>query len=207
MVVCSCSISAPVIRGHNWEITAVKDLKLNKTYESLSIFVNCYDDDGENDIETIFFIDDKSGLYWQIDSSNWEEKIIDDVRWLGYSTIVMADRSAIHRNPIRIYVRDLAGEFVEDKLYITKRKMDTDELLYPELITEIETDNLSVKNYEAVEAYLFIGGLSVATGQITTTPKSFKNIFGKQRTSFENDVEIFIIADDGDLKLKSGPWY
>ncbi len=201
----SCTVSAPIVRESEWEITVVKDLDKDRIYETLQVFLNCYDEDGENDIETVYLIDDESGIYWELNSDNWDSKYIDDTRWIGSGTLMMPDRSAIPRNPIRIHVRDLAGETVEAKLYITKRKIDVDTLKFPEL--KIENDKFSLKNYDIGQLYIYSGSTMLAKEDLTKEGRAFKDIFGKKRDEYGEDIAFYITVLDVDLILKSGPWY
>jgi hypothetical protein len=201
----SCSVSAPVIKQQEWKILFIKDLEKDIIYESLQVFIHCYDEDGENDIETLYFISDESGIYWEINSENWEEKIIDKVKWIGSSSFVMPDRSPIPRNTFRVHVRDLAGETVEDKIHISKRIVDTKELKFPEL--KINDNNYFLKKYEIGTIYIYSGDEKLASGSITDKQQSFKDIFGNELSDYSDDIEFYISVEDGDLNLKSGPWY
>lgn len=201
----SCTVSAPIIRESNWDITVVQDLEKDTVYEVLSIFLNCYDEDGENDIETVYFIDDESELYWELDSNNWDVKIIDETKWIGSASIMMPDRSAIPRSPLRIHVRDLSGETVEDKIYISKRKLELDNLKFPQLINE--DDMFSLKEYKIGQIFIYSGSNILLQGEITDIPKSFEDIFGRSKNEFDNNIVFYISVYDVDLTLKSGPWY
>lgn len=205
LIFLSCTVSAPIVRESDWDITVVKDLDKDRVYEILSIFLNCYDEDGENDIETVYFIDDESGIYWELNSDNWEVKYIDDTKWIGSRTLMMPDRSAIPRSPIRIHVRDLAGETVEAKLYISKRKIDIKTLEFPELI--INKDKFSLKNYDSGQLYIYSGFTMLAKEELTNEGKEFKDIFGKKRDEYNEDIAFYITVPNVDLTLKSGPWY
>ena len=201
----SCSVATPIILEHRWKITFIQDKNLDITYESLDLFVNCYDDDGENDIDTIFFISDDSGLYWELNSDTWSEKYINDVRWLGSSNLLMADRSPIPRGKYRIHVRDKAGENVEEKLYITKRRIDTDELEFPILV--IERGQFSISNYETGVIDIVLKDEVLISKIIGRDPLSFKDIFGDERNNYTESIEFYINVESGDLSLKSGPWH
>lgn len=201
----SCSVSAPIIRESKWDIVVVKDIEKDMIYETLSIFLNCYDEDGENDIETIYLIDDEDGIYWELNSDNWNIKTIDDTRWIGSRNLMLPDRSPIPRVPIRIHVRDLAGETVEDKLYISKRKLEEESLNFPELL--IENNNLSIKHYDHGIISIYSGRERLLQGEIGSNPKNFKDIFGESRDHFEESINFFVTVKDRDLTLRSGPWY
>lgn len=202
----SCSISAPIIREHEWDITLVRNLEQDLTYETLSIFVNCYDEDGANDINTIFFIDDKDGIYWELTTDSWDYKYIDGIRWIGSSNIIMPDRSPIPRTPIRVYIRDLAGESVEDKLYISKKSINPSDVKFPELI--IEDNKYSISGYDSGHLLLIVDFAIVAEGEISSIPSSFESIFDSAtREDFDENAKFNIVVNNGDLTIRSGPWY
>lgn len=201
----SCTVSAPIIRESDWNIIIVNDIEKETIYETLSVFLNCYDDDGENDIETVFLIDDESGFYWELNSDNWDVKTADDVRWIGSKSLMMPDRSAIPRSPIRIHVRDLAGEHVEDKLYISKRNLDLETLNFPKL--KIENDMFFLSAYEKGFISIYSDEELIKKSEISGDPQSFKDLFGKNRSSYNDDIKFYVTVLDVDLILKSGPWY
>lgn len=201
----SCSVSEPVIRENKWDINIIKDLKKDITYETLSLFVNCYDDDGEEDIEVLFIIDDESGIYWELDKDNWMETTVMDDRWIGSNSIIMPDYSPIPRNSLRINIRDMAGEVAEDKIFITKGKIDYSKLKFPELI--IKDGFYNLKEYEKGDVFIYSKQDSLlAKGVIDNTPRSFTDIFKVNRSDFKESIYIYVSVKDGDLNLESGPW-
>jgi len=203
-ILISCTIFPPEIREHDWSITLVHDLERDFIYESLSVFLNCYDEDGENDIETIYLIDDKDGIYWQLTQDNWEYRYIDDIKWIGSSNIIMPDRSKLPRTSLRIYVRDRAGESVEDKLYISQNSIDPDKTKFPDLV--IDNSNYSISGYEAGDLILIVDNRVIAKGQITKTPASLEDIF-KIDISEYNDFKLSLQVEAGDYFIRNGPWY
>ncbi len=118
----------------------------------------------------------------------------------------MPDRSAIPRNFMRIYLRDYAGEAVEDKLFITKGDIDPDTLLFPELI--MDEKGFSVKGYEEAKICLYSGSDKLLySGSINEIPMTFNEIFGKDRSELAENIKFNLIVNTGDLLLESGPWY
>lgn len=201
----SCSVSSPVIREKKWEIKVNKDIESNIIYESLSLFVNCYDEDGENDVDKLYVIDDQTGIYWELNSNNWLEKRMGDDRWLGSNSIIMPDRSSIPRKKLKVHVRDRSGEYVVDNLFITKSDIDFDELTFPELV--INEDRLSITNYPSGRVFLYSStGSFLFSGDVAKELQPFENIFGRSRDELDADIELFVNVESKDLTLESGPW-
>ncbi|OQY38137.1 MAG: hypothetical protein B6229_06685 [Spirochaetaceae bacterium 4572_7] len=205
LIITSCSVSAPEIKGSKWSISLVKDLRSDQLYEKLSIFVNCYDEDGEDDIDVIYFIDDESGLFWELDQDSWLVRQEESSRWLGSNSIVMANRTAIPRNSFRIFVRDLSGESTTDKIYITKRPVILDDITFPDL--QIDDGNVALKEYEngTITIYSSTGEV-LKSVSIDGNVTSFRTLFGQGKGSFDHDSEIFLSVDNGAFTLESGPW-
>jgi len=205
LIITSCSVSTPEIKGSRWSITFVKDLNRDKLYEKLSIFVNCYDEDGEDDIDTIYFIDDESGLYWELDRDSWVERQDGRSKWLGSNALIMADRGAIPRNSFRIFVRDLSGASVEDKIYITKNIVNLDEMEFPDL--QVYMGEIALKEYDrGVLTIYSSAGEVLKSVEIDKNLTSFAKLFGKERSSFDSDVEMFLSVTRDEGNLETGPF-
>lgn len=201
----SCSVSTPVIRENKWDINIINDRERGVVYENLSLFVNCYDDDGEDDIVTLFIIDDESGLYWELNEGNWLKTVVHENIWIGSNAISMADLSPIPRRKFRINIRDMAGEVAEDEIFITKRKIDYKDLRFPELI--VNNDEYRLKSYDSGKLFIYSQESEVlATANITDRPQNINKLLGKNISDFAEDIRIFISVKDGDLNLESGPW-
>ena len=195
----SCSVSAPVVNNSKWDITVIKDPLTKDIHEELSIFVNCYDDDGDDDIDTIFFISNDSGIYWELNRDNWESYTAGNNIWIGSNSLVMPDRSPIPRTEIEVFLRDLAGENTEDKIYITTPEIDYENLVFPEF--ELEERTLKLTN------------IPKATVKIYSTKGGFINKFTieKEYKIEDNiklsDVDIYGFVKSKGVTLKSGPWF
>lgn len=198
----SCSLSSPVIKEVQWDIKLVKDTKNNVVYESLSIFMNISDEDGRNDVKTIMLIDEKNQIHWELNSENWIREDKGDI-WYGTNSIIMADRSPIPRSTFKLFVRDRAGESVEDKVYITKQKLDTATVKFPEL--EIKNRKFILKNYTQATILGFSDiGEHLYSGIITQNSSTFESIFNDRPV--EAGLKYYLIVKDKDLILESGPW-
>lgn len=199
----SCSLSSPVIKEVKWDIKLSKDIEKNVIYESLSLFINISDDDGKDDIKTILIIDDKSQIHWELNSDNWIKRDQGEV-WYGSNSIIMPDRSPIPRTTYKLFIRDRAGEYTEDKLYITKQKIDVSGIVFPEL--KIEDDIYTVNRYDDASILAFSSiGEQLYSGLVPKGGASFQDIFLVEPRSIE-DLNFYIIVKEGDQVLESGPW-
>lgn len=201
----SCSVATPEIREKKWDIKVTRDQKNNVIHESLSLFVNCYDEDGENDVDRLYIIDDSSGIYWELDESTWLDKRVGEDRWIGSNSIIMPDRSPIPRKKLKIHVRDRSGEYAEDNLFITKSDIDAGDLIFPEL--GMNEDSFRVLNYPKAKIFIYTGsGSFLFSGVIDSNFQTFETIFGRNREEVGEDIYYYISVESKDLTLESGPW-
>lgn len=202
-IVMSCSLSSPVIKEVKWDIKLVKDIENNTIYESLSLFINISDEDGKDDVKTILIIDEKNQIHWELNSDNWIKRDQGEV-WYGSNSIVMPDKTPIPRKTFKLFIRDRAGEYTEDKLYITKQKIDFNDFRFPEL--KIDKDFYSVDGYNNASILAFSNmGEQLYSGNVMKDGSSFQDIFLEKPRSTE-ELFFYIIVKEGDQVLESGPW-
>lgn len=203
LLLSACTVNSPMIKDQKWEITLSEDMEKDIKYESLSLFLYIFDEDGENDIETIFLINDDNGLVWEFTEENWDIEYNGDEKWYGATNIYMQNYGDIPRNSYRIHVRDLAGEFTEQKLYITQPKTLKDSTIFPDF--DLTMELFTLENFSEGKLVVEEGGITILEGDITNTPTLLKDILGKDLKEFSNDAEYYLEVKERDLKLRSGP--
>jgi len=200
----SCTVNPPIINEIDWDVTFFKDEERSLEYEILNVFLNIYDEDGEGDIETVFLISDESQFYWELNSNNWDIKVENETRWIGATSLVMPNRSPIPRGPIRVFVRDLAGESVDDKIYISKSRVEPRDIIYPEL--ELNDNKIVLLNYDSGVVDIYLDDLLLTSGKILKGESIFKEVFKRDLTELNPNISLYVTVKKGDLKIKSGPW-
>ena len=106
----SCSENPPQIEQLFWQSNRFNDLDKGTVYDTLSVFVQVDDQDGIDDIASLYIINDKQELFWKIDNENLVVKENRDVTWVGSSRIKMNDYSMFPSGDYRVLVIDEAGE-------------------------------------------------------------------------------------------------
>lgn len=199
----SCTVNSPIIKDHEWEIVLNDDRELNLKYESLSLELYIYDEDGQNDIETIFIINDEYGIYWELNESSWDTRVEGEEKWYSSRMIYMQNYGDIPRTPYRIHVRDLAGEFTEDKIFITQPKVQKESINFPDL--EYKDGVMLLKNYSSGTLQVEEDGRIVLQGAITETGSSVEEIIGEEFGELPVDTQFFVESELRGLKLRTGP--
>ncbi len=205
LLVLSCSVNPPIINDIDWDISVIKDNNTRSVYENLTVFVNYYDEDGDDDLESLFLIMDKSNIYWELSESNWDVKRINNNKWIGAYNLIFPRRDNIPREPLRVHLRDLAGESVEETIYITKKKLNLKEIKFPEI--KYENSLVWLIGYDEGEIYLVSDGIVVAEARLGKGRTPFNDLFKQNAESFGSNLEFYVSVLTGDLTIKSGPWY
>jgi hypothetical protein len=136
----SCKETPPEIAQQYWQLNLFHDLTLQEKYEQLSLFVHVEDEDGKDDIESVYLINDKNELFWKIEQEDWEEQERAGEFWMGTNTIVMNDYSRLPRGDYRVIVIDSAGERDRREIFIPETDYSLDRISFPSAeITEEET--------------------------------------------------------------------
>ena len=107
-----CSDSAPKISQTFWQINLVHDNKTGKNTQALTIFVMASDDDGVDDMDKMYVINDEHQLYWEISGKDLRlEKYGESEVWMGSRFITMTDpEESIPGGTYRIMLLDSSGE-------------------------------------------------------------------------------------------------
>jgi hypothetical protein len=82
-------------------------------YESLSVFASIKDDDGIDDVETLWVVNDAEALAWKFTNEDWTKKTEGADDWIGEAGLVRQDYAAMPRGEYRLVAVDAAGERVE----------------------------------------------------------------------------------------------
>ena len=172
----SCSENAPEISQVFWQITKYHDIETNNFYDRLVVFLEVFDEDGIEDIKTIYVINDGAELFWKIDEEKWVYKTFNNENWFGSNNIVMNDYSGMPLGQYRVVVIDDAGERQETTFTISSydKKFNADE--FPSAVVENNMISFS-ENTEIIWFYdqdmKFVSEINVSN--ITNRKMAFPN--------------------------------
>ena len=108
----SCSESAPKISQTFWQINLLHNQSTGKNSQVLTIFVMASDDDGVDDMDKMYVINDEHQLYWEISGKDLRvEKYGDSEVWMGSNFITMpSPGESLPSGTYRIMLLDSSGE-------------------------------------------------------------------------------------------------
>ncbi len=111
----------------------VFDVSPDVPYESISLWINCSDDDGTEDFAYLYLINDEEELYWELTDEMWASDERDGGYWIGTNDIVMHDKSDFPSGNYRVVLIDAAGERDEKRFFVSSGPEHGD-LVFPRLI-------------------------------------------------------------------------
>ena len=179
----SCSDNEPEINQVFWQITKYHDIENNIFYDRLVVFLEVFDEDGIDDIKTIYVINDAQELFWKIDEKNWVYKTINNENWFGSNNIVMNDFSSFPLGQYRVIVIDDAGERQEVYFTISSYDKNINKDQFPSGVLENKVISFS-ENTEFIWFYAqdmrFVNEINVTN-------------FTNRRMALPNNAKIFYL--------------
>ncbi|MCL2294254.1 MAG: hypothetical protein FWC36_05260 [Spirochaetes bacterium] len=195
----SCSESSPEINQIFWQITKFHDIENNIFYDRLSVFLEVYDEDGVEDIRTIYVIHDNEELFWKINEDNWVFKTFNNENWFGSNNIVMNDFSGFPFGRYRVIVIDDAGERAETTFTISSYDRRFNVNHFPSAVIE---NNVIIFSANTEIAWFYNQDMRFMSGM------NLENIEHRTATFPANASIMFLYRFDraGGFGLMSGPY-
>jgi hypothetical protein len=204
-----CSEEPPRIIQIFHQINVVKDLQQQDTYPQLSLFVHTEDDDGTDDIESIYFIEDENELFWRLDDQNWESFEEQGEFWVGTNRIVMNDYSPLPWGDYRLLIIDAAGERDEREIYLAKPEYMPEEIEFPEVT--VENGKVTVSGGEQQRTYWIVreDGRLIKTVKTTEPTISITTLTGSSEEEAREPFAFYMYIYDSALGIGKiiGPFY
>jgi hypothetical protein len=132
-VIVSCTGAAPEILQDHAEVYLYRNRDLEVSYERMAFFLSARDEDGFEDIETLYLIHDEARRYWVVDADRWQSKEREEETWIGRNDIQMADYTSLPRGRYRVLLMDAAGERDEQEIRVATPAVPTSAVQFPDL--------------------------------------------------------------------------
>lgn len=204
-----CEGAPPEIADTFVQITVFKNLRTLQAEEILSLFLIVRDEDGDDDLESIYLLNDSQELFWKLDALNWEKTDRKGSRWVGSSSIQMPDGSAFPRGKYRVIASDQAGDRDEKEIQINMPGIDLSKFVFPEL--SITDKTASVVNRGENEKFLYFNSSDrfldfsfVPDGPLTVD--NFPRI-NDLRSETNNKLYLYHFESEEGYGVLTGPYY
>ncbi len=118
LLLLSCGGTAPRINELRWSLnlqfTPRSNDKLNNANtqgsEALSLFIRPFDDDGIEDLDSMYLIKPDEDLFWALDASQWQSMTESQALWIGSNQFSSAYLERMPRGSYLVELYDKAGE-------------------------------------------------------------------------------------------------
>ncbi len=107
------------------------DIREDSYTEGLSVFLVASDEDGAEDLSTLYVIHDGAELFWSVDSKSWASSTSNGETWIGTNGFVMPDGGRFPNGTYRVVLQDAGGDTAEEKFTLSGRSTSPSPASYP----------------------------------------------------------------------------
>jgi len=197
----ACSDTPPEIIQYYTQPNLLRDETSGEVFHQFSVFLHLEDEDGTDDIESIFLIHDEEELFWELNSENWTTVTTDSETWIGSNGIAFPGGLAPAKGLFRIFVLDAAGERTVEELYIQPPEKSS-KVAFPQL--DIRDDgSLFIKSTGREHTLWYYDD----SGSIVESHKtSDRNVPVPKSADRISQVYVYSYSDENGCGVISGPY-
>lgn len=118
-VLAGCTGSSPQIIQIFWQHNFRYDPQNGSVTREMSLFLHVNDEDGIEDLESIYLIADVGELFWEIDKADWITDERQGEKWIGTNRLTMPSGDGFPSGDYRVVLVDKAGERSQSDLFIS----------------------------------------------------------------------------------------
>ncbi len=200
----SCSGKAPEILDVFPKLVLVQDRDLGIVYEELSCFIRAQDEDGTDDFDVLYIINDDAELFWRLDPENWVQQEQKEEAWIGSNTIRMADYGPLPRGTYRVLLVDVAGKRAERE--ITLKEQEEFSPSFPSF--EISDHTVLIRSvYKEATIWMYDDSGNFIRGKKTDRlVMPLEELIGKEDAGRVKKLSIYVYDSARDTGLVSEPY-
>jgi hypothetical protein len=105
----SCGNKLPEIEAVEWRLES-RPAPGGPAYESLSAFASVKDEDGIDNIDQVWVLNDDSAYAWEFTDADWVKATEGGDTWIGASALATPELASMPRGDYRFIVIDAAGQ-------------------------------------------------------------------------------------------------
>ncbi len=127
----ACSGKPPEILRTSTQRLLVRDLRSGQVSEKLSVFMVGADEDGAEDLATIYVINDAAELFWSVDNKTWSSSSAEGETWIGTNGLSMPAGTALPAGSYRVILEDEGGGTAETSFTMEGGSIDASRVSFP----------------------------------------------------------------------------
>jgi len=113
-----CGSKLPAISALEWRLET-RPAESGPDYESLSVFVSIKADEGLDNLESLWVVNDDSALAWRLTDRDWIKTVEGGDTWIGGSALASPRFEGLPRGLYRCIAIDIAGERTEKAFQVS----------------------------------------------------------------------------------------
>ena len=167
-VLAACEAAAPEAHEVFWKRVVFEDLRVGRTYETLTVFARVSDADGLEDLEALFVMNDQAQLFWRLTPRDWVVDRSGAGIWIGSTALAMPAGTGMPAGEgapagegvpdggYRVIVQDAGGRIAEVGFHVAGNTGGAARRLAEAIDVTIEADELAVSGpFAAYEVWLY----------------------------------------------------
>ena len=203
----ACEVAAPEAHELFWKRVVFEDLRVGRTYETLTLFARVSDADGLQDLEALYVMNDDAQLFWRLTPQDWVVDRTDGGTWIGSTALAMPEDEPLPAGVYRVIVQDIAGQTAEIRFQIAGTAGAAARRQAEAIEVTIEADELAVTGpFASYEVWLYgSAGSRVAAATFAERIDLESTLANDTRTE-ELLVYVYAAPADGPTGYLSGPY-
>ncbi len=130
-LILGCAGEPPQIARAIGRLILVHDVSASTYSETLSVFVVGSDPDGNDDLSSLYVIDDDAELFWSIDSKTWTSAAAEGETWIGSNALSMPGGALFPAGEYRVMLQDAGGDTAETTFTLQGAGVNPAKAAYP----------------------------------------------------------------------------
>ncbi len=174
-----------------------------------TVLVSVDDEDGEEDVDSVYIINDDRQLYWSVERGRWNERNNRGMKWYGSQRLSEPDGSPPLPGEYRVLVNDRAGEQAENNVFIPFFKDLPKPEDFPKIVFNDNKTLLIIESPESRNVISFYDDKGKLLGAFTATQGAVNigSLGGNSNIADKySSVNISFYSNRYGAGLISGPW-
>ena len=207
--VLGCGNSPPELNQVYSQLNYIYNPLTDQIRTEFTVLFNAEDEDGEDDIESMYVIRERSEKLWTADSSEWDKRSSRGLNWNGAQRLLTEDGSIPDSGEYRLLLTDLAGESTEESLFLQPVEKAPSVEAFPAIVFTAGDYEIEIESPDSSNVISFYDSESKLIAAYNVTPgfieiKKLKDgnaVYENYRT-----VQLGFYSNSSGAGHISGPW-
>ena len=203
----ACEVAAPEAHELFWKRVVFEDLRVGRTYETLTLFARVSDADGLQDLDALYVMNDDAQLFWRLTPQDWVIDRSDSDLWIGSTALAMPEDEPLPAGVYRVIVQDIAGQTAEIRFQIAGSTRPAARQQAEAIDVTIDADELAVTGpFASYEVWLYGSAGSRVAAAAFAGRIDLESLLADDIRADEVLVYVYAAPSDDPSGYLSGPY-